>query len=71
MGNARYRTGNLFSHYTNEWSERRFMHTENNGVYPNLALSTTKTKDEVQGGLLLDVVVRQGTPILKLLAGED
>jgi hypothetical protein len=33
--------------------------------------STTKTKDQVKGGLLLDVVVREGTSILELLASED
>ena len=33
--------------------------------------STTETEHQVKGGLLLDVVVRQGTTILKLLAGKD
>ena len=33
--------------------------------------STTKTKHQVKGRLLLNVVVRQSTSILKLLAGED
>ena len=33
--------------------------------------TTTKTKDEVKGGLLLDVVVREGATILELLSGED
>ena len=28
-------------------------------------------KDEVQGGLLLDVVVAEGAAILKLLSSED
>jgi hypothetical protein len=33
--------------------------------------ATTQTKDEVEGALLLDVVVGEGTAILKLLAGKD
>jgi hypothetical protein len=33
--------------------------------------ATTKTQDQVQGGLLLDVVIRKGPSILQLLAGED
>ena len=33
--------------------------------------ATTETKDEMEGGLLLDVVVGQGTTVLQLLAGED
>jgi hypothetical protein len=33
--------------------------------------STTKTKDQVEGRLLLDVVVRKGAALLELLAGED
>ncbi len=31
----------------------------------------TKTKDQVKGGLLLDVVVREGAAILELLPGKD
>ena len=34
-------------------------------------ISTTKTKNQVQGRLLLDVVVRESTTILELLTGED
>ena len=33
--------------------------------------TTTQAEDQVQGGLLLDVVVREGAAVLKLLAGED
>jgi hypothetical protein len=33
--------------------------------------TTAKAEDKVKGGLLLDVVIGQGTAILKLLAGED
>jgi hypothetical protein len=33
--------------------------------------TAAETEDEMEGGLLLDVVVRQGAPILKLLARED
>jgi len=33
--------------------------------------TATETEDKVEGGLLLDVVVRKGAPILKLLASED
>jgi len=33
--------------------------------------TTTQTKDEVKGGLLLDVVVGQGTAVFELLSGKD
>ena len=33
--------------------------------------TTTKAKDQVEGGLLLDVVVREGAAVLELLAGKD
>ena len=33
--------------------------------------STTKAEDEVEGGLLLDVVVGKSAAVLELLAGED
>jgi hypothetical protein len=33
--------------------------------------ASTKTKHQVKGGLLLDVVVREGAAILELLPGED
>ena len=33
--------------------------------------TATKTEDEMEGGLLLDVVVRESAAILKLLASED
>ena len=32
---------------------------------------TPETEDEVEGRLLLDVVVRKGAAVLELLAGED
>jgi len=43
------------------------------GVDLLLALlgATTETEDQVEGGLLLDVVVGQGAAIFELLAGED
>merc|ERR1711879_953292 len=34
-------------------------------------VTTTKAEDEVEGGLLLDVVVGEGAAVLKLLASED
>merc|ERR1719278_1381073 len=34
-------------------------------------LATTKTKNKMKSGLLLDVVVRQCTPIFKLFTGKD
>ena len=40
------------------------------GLDENLHTST-ETKDQVKGGLLLDVVVAQGTAILQLLSGKD
>jgi len=36
-----------------------------------LLSTTTQTEHEVESGLLLDVVVRKGTAVLELLAGED
>merc|ERR1712219_8693 len=33
--------------------------------------TTTESEDEMEGALLLDVVVRKGSAILKLLSGED
>merc|ERR1712100_908289 len=43
------------------------------GVLLLLALLTTtaQTENQVEGGLLLDIVIRQGASILKLFAGED
>merc|ERR1712227_400850 len=36
-----------------------------------ISLSTSESKDEMEGRLLLDVVVRKGSAILKLLTSED
>merc|ERR1712039_1089256 len=33
--------------------------------------TTSESKDEMEGGLLLDVVVRKGSAVLELLTGED
>jgi len=33
--------------------------------------TTTETEDQVEGRLLLDVVVRKSAAVLELLAGED
>jgi hypothetical protein len=33
--------------------------------------TTTEAEDEVEGGLLLDVVIREGAAILKLLTSEN
>jgi len=33
--------------------------------------ATAETEDEVEGGLLLNIVVRESAAVLKLLAGED
>ena len=33
--------------------------------------TTTKTENQVEGGLLLDVVVRKGATVLELLSSED
>ena len=35
------------------------------------SVTATQTKDQVKGGLLLNVVVREGTSILELLSSED
>ena len=34
-------------------------------------MTSTKTKDQVEGGLLLDVVVAEGTAIFQLLSSKD
>ena len=39
--------------------------------WPGALLATTETEHQVKGGLLLDVVVRQGAAILKLLTSKD
>ena len=33
--------------------------------------STTESEDEMQGGLLLNIVIREGAAILKLLPGKN
>jgi hypothetical protein len=35
------------------------------------SLATTKAEDQVKSGLLLNVVVREGAAVFKLLSGED
>ena len=45
--------------------------TTNRSMAKQIQTSTTKAQDKVQGGLLLDVVVRKGAAVLELLAGED
>ena len=40
------------------------------GLHENLH-TTTETKDQVEGGFFLDVVVREGAAVLELLASED
>mmetsp|Transcript_23860 Transcript_23860/g.49945 ORF Transcript_23860/g.49945 Transcript_23860/m.49945 type:complete len:257 (+) Transcript_23860:233-1003(+) len=37
----------------------------------HLAVSSTKTKDQVKGGFLLNVIIRKGASVLELLPGED
>ena len=41
------------------------------GLLLTLLATTSQAKDEMEGGLLLDVVVGQGTTILELLASKD
>ena len=41
------------------------------GLEGRLNDTTTETEDQVEGGLLLDVVVGESAAILELLAGED
>ena len=41
------------------------------GLLLTLLGTTSQTKHQVEGGLLLDVVVREGAAILELLASED
>ena len=40
------------------------------GLHKDLHTST-QAQDQVEGGLLLDVVIRQSPPVLQLLSGED
>jgi hypothetical protein len=40
-------------------------------LLPLLGHTTTEAEDEVEGALLLDVVVGEGPAVLELLAGED
>jgi hypothetical protein len=40
------------------------------GLDENLHTST-ETQNEMKGGLLLDVIIRKGAPVLKLLACKD
>ena len=42
-----------------------------NGCTRSRVLTAAKTKDQVQGGLLLDVVVGQSAAVLQLLSGEN
>ena len=43
------------------------------GVHLLLALlgATAQAKDQMEGGFLLDVVIREGTSVFELLAGKD
>ena len=41
------------------------------GLERGLNDTTAETEDQVEGRLLLDVVVRKGAAVLELLAGED
>ena len=41
------------------------------GLLLALLSTTTKTEDQVEGGLLLNVVVAESATIFELLAGED
>ena len=41
------------------------------GLLLALLGTTTETEHEMEGGLLLDVVIRKGAAVLELLAGED
>ena len=57
-------------------SGRSLLYLSNNGrivedAAGNLAVPATEAEHEVEGALLLDIVVREGAAILELLAGED
>merc|ERR1719210_2701253 len=41
------------------------------GLDENLHGTTTETEDKMEGGFLLNVVIRQSSAIFKLLSGED
>jgi hypothetical protein len=41
------------------------------GLFLALLGTTTQTEHQVEGGLLLNVVVAEGAAVLELLAGED
>ena len=36
-----------------------------------VSLSSSESKNQVEGGLLLDVVIRESSAVLELLSGED
>nr|prf ORF [Drosophila melanogaster] len=40
-------------------------------VFTKICIPPRRRRNQVKGGLLLDVVIGQGASILKLLAGED
>ena len=43
----------------------------NHNCGTKILLSAAEPQDEVEGALLLDVVVGEGAPVLQLLPGED
>jgi hypothetical protein len=50
--------------------ENNYISETGTGATPRLTTSS-QAEDEMKGGFLLDVVVREGPAILELLAGED
>jgi len=40
------------------------------GVW-SFSVSTSESQDQMEGGLLLDVVIREGSAVLELLSSED
>merc|ERR1712012_1447903 len=52
------------------WLDLKSDGLSSEGLHEDLH-TTAETEDEVEGGLLLDVVVGEGAAVLELLAGED
>ena len=46
-------------------------HTRSRAKILNILISAAETQDQMKSGLFLDVVIRQGPTVFKLLSGED
>jgi len=64
---------NLRFHVLNRvvWFDIQGDRLSREGLDEDLHGTTSKSKDKMEGGLLLNVVIRKGSPILELFTGED